>query len=77
VIIIFFFCVICGESITDQHQRPVPIAKLEFRPYIGDQEPGQDNLIGLDACQDCYTKILANRAKGNVAYGKIKTETEK
>jgi hypothetical protein len=31
----------------------------------------------LDACQDCYTKILANRAKGNVAYGKIKTETEK
>jgi hypothetical protein len=61
-------------DISDQRQRPVPIARLEFRPYIGDQEPGQDNLVGLDSCQECYAKVMANRAKAIAAYGKIKTE---
>jgi hypothetical protein len=65
-------CIICGTDISAQRQRPVPIARLEFRPYIKDQEPGQDNLVGLDACQDCYAKVLANRAKAIGQYGRIK-----
>jgi len=65
-------CVLCGTDITRLKQKPVPIAKLEFRPYIGQAEPGQDNLSGLEACQECYQKVLANRAKAIAEYGKIK-----
>ena len=64
-------CVICGQDISRLKQKPVPIARLEFRPYIGQSEPGQDNLTGLEACQDCYAKVLANRAKAIAEYGKI------
>ncbi len=64
-------CVVCGNEINVPKERHVPIAKLEFRPFIGGVEPGQDNLSGLDACQDCYKKILANRAKAIAEYGKI------
>jgi hypothetical protein len=70
--VIGILCVLCGTDISAQKQRPVPIARLEFRPYVGDQEPGQDNLVGLDACQDCYAKVLANRAKAIAQYGRIK-----
>jgi hypothetical protein len=67
-------CVLCGTDISAQKQRPVPIAKLEFRPYIGQEEPGQDNIMGADVCQDCYAKVLANRAKAIGQCGKIKVE---
>jgi hypothetical protein len=70
--VIIIICVLCGIDISNQKQRPVPIARLEFRPYIGQSEPGQDNLSGLEACQDCYQKVLANRAKAIAEYGKIK-----
>lgn len=68
-------CVICGCDFSALRQRPVPIKALEFRPYIGQAEPGQDNLIGMEACQDCYQKILANRAKAIAEFGQIKDDT--
>lgn len=68
-------CVLCGLNIFNLKQKPVPIARLEFRPYIGQPEPGQDNLTGLEACQDCYQKVLANRAKAIAEYGKIKEDS--
>ena len=65
-------CVFCGQDISRLKQKPVPVARLEFRPYIGQAEPGQDNLSGLECCQDCYEKILQNRGKAIKEFGKIK-----
>jgi hypothetical protein len=65
-------CILCGQDISALKQRPVPVARLEFRPYIGQEVPGQDNLSGLECCQECYKKVLANRAKAIAEYGKIK-----
>jgi hypothetical protein len=65
-------CLFCGTDISSLRQKPVPIARLEFRPYIGQPEPGQDNLVGMECCQDCYSKVLINRSKSIAAYGKIK-----
>ena len=65
-------CIFCGQDISRLKQKPVPIARLEFRPYIGQQEPGQDNLSGMEACQDCYEKVLQNRGKAIKELGKIK-----
>jgi len=70
--LINILCVICGQDISELRQKPVPIARLEFRPYIGQQEPGQDNLSGLEACQECYESVLKNRSKAIAQYGKIK-----
>jgi len=64
-------CVLCGQDISRLKQKPVPVARLEFRPYIGQAEPGQDNLSGLEACQDCYKRVLANRGKAIKELGKI------
>jgi hypothetical protein len=64
-------CIFCGQDIIRLKQKAVPIAKLEFRPYIGQAEPGQDNLSGLESCQECYEKILINRGKAIKALGKI------
>jgi len=69
-------CIICGHDISQQRQKPVPIARLEFRPFIGSQEPGQDNIIGAACCQDCYAKVLMNRAKAIAESGRIKTPEE-
>jgi hypothetical protein len=69
-------CILCGIDASTQRQRPVPIARIEFRPFIGGEEPGQDNVIGAVCCQDCYAKVLGNRAKAIGQYGRIK-ETEK
>jgi len=65
-------CIFCGTDISTQKQKPVPVARLEFRPYIGQAEPGQDNLSGLESCQACYEKILHNRGKAIKELGKIK-----
>lgn len=65
-------CILCGTDTSAQRQRPVPIARIEFRPFIGGEEPGQDNVIGAVCCQDCYAKVLANRAKAIAESGKIK-----
>lgn len=68
-------CVFCGCNISAQKQKPVPVFKLEFRPYIGQSEPGQDNLSGLESCQDCYERILINRGKAIKEFGRIKEDT--
>lgn len=65
-------CIFCGQDIRGLKQKPVPVAKLEFRPYIGQAEPGQDNLAGLESCQACYETILQNRGKAIKELGKIK-----
>ena len=65
-------CIFCGQDINRLRQKPVPVARLEFRPYIGQAEPGQDNLSGLESCQDCYEKILINRGKAIKELGKFK-----
>ena len=65
-------CIFCGQDIRGLKQKPVPVAKLEFRPYIGQAEPGQDNLSGLESCQACYERILQNRGKAIKELGKIK-----
>ena len=65
-------CVFCGSDIAALKQKPVPIARLEFRPFINQSEPGQDNLLGMESCQGCYKKVLDNRAKAIAQYGKIK-----
>ena len=64
-------CVLCGQDISRLKQKPIPIARLEFRPYIGQREPGQDNLTGLECCQECYERVLANRGKAIKELGKI------
>lgn len=64
-------CIICGQDISRLKQKPVPIARLEFRPYIGQSEPAQDNLSGLESCQECYERVLANRGKAIKELGKI------
>lgn len=64
-------CVLCGQEIGRLKQKPVPIARLEFRPYIGQAEPGQDNLTGLECCQVCYESVLSNRGKAIKVLGKI------
>ena len=71
---IIIICVFCGKDISAQKQKSVPIAHLEFRPFIGQQEPGQDNLSGLESCQECYEKVLVNRGKAIRELGKIKDE---
>jgi hypothetical protein len=68
-------CIICGHDISQLRQKPVPIARLEFRPFIGGEEPGQDNIIGAVSCQDCYARVLENRAKAIAASGRIKDDT--
>jgi len=65
-------CIFCGQNISQLKQRPVPVARLEFRPYIGQSEPGQDNLSGMECCQDCYHKVLFHRAESIAEYGKLK-----
>jgi hypothetical protein len=65
-------CLFCGVETDDFKQRAIPIARLEFRPYIGGEIPGEDNLAGLMSCQGCYAKILANRAAAIGKVGKIK-----
>jgi hypothetical protein len=64
-------CIFCGQDVSQLKQKPVPVARLEFRPYIGQAEPGQDNLSGLESCQECYEKILLNRGTAIKAIGKI------
>lgn len=68
-------CIICGTDISRLKQKPVPVARLEFRPYIGQSEPGQDNLSGLEACQECYERILVNRGKAIKELGRIKDDS--
>lgn len=54
-------CIFCGQFISD---KPIPVISLQFRPFIGrGQPPGQDDFTGMESCQSCYAKILANRAK--------------
>ena len=69
-------CIFCSIDISRQRQKPIPIARIEFRPYIDGEEPGQDNIIGAACCQDCYAKVLANRAKAIAESGKISTPEE-
>lgn len=69
-------CILCGLDISAQRQRPVPIARIEFRPFIGGEEPGQDNVIGAVCCLACYKKVLENRGKAIAESGKIKTPEE-
>jgi hypothetical protein len=64
-------CVLCGQDISRLRQKPVPIRILEFAPFIGQAEPGRDTLTGMESCQGCYQKVLANRAKAIAEYGKI------
>jgi DNA-directed RNA polymerase subunit RPC12/RpoP len=68
-------CIICGRNLSNLKQKPVPIKALEFRPFIGQSEPGQDNIYGAEACQDCYQKVLANRAKAIAEFGRIEDDT--
>jgi hypothetical protein len=68
-------CIICGLDISVQRQKSVPILKIEFQPFIGEIEPiALDVITRADSCQDCYARIMGNRAKAIAAYGKIKTE---
>lgn len=68
-------CIFCGDDISTQRQKPIPILRLEFQPYIGNMEPSAiDSITHAESCQDCYAKIMGNRAKAIAAYGKIKTE---
>lgn len=69
-------CVLCGMDISRSKQKPVPIARLEFRPYIGQAEPGQDNIYGAEACQACYQKVLANRSNAIAEFGRIKEDND-
>lgn len=69
-------CVFCGRDLTKFRQKPIPVKVIEFRPFIGQAEPGQDNLTGLECCQSCYQKILANRAKAIAEYGQIKEDID-
>lgn len=70
--LVLIICILCGLEIP-KNQRPIPIAKIEFRPYIADQIPGEDNLVGMHSCQECYAKVLGNRAKAIGQYGQIKS----
>lgn len=74
--LINILCILCGLDTSAQRQRPVPIARIEFRPFIGGEEPGQDNVIGAVCCQDCYAKVLGNRAAAIAESGKIKSEKD-
>lgn len=67
-------CIICSCDLTRLKQKAVPIKALEFRPFIGQAEPGQDNIYGAEACQECYQKVLANRAKAIAEFGRIKED---
>ena len=64
-------CILCGQDTTRLKQKPVPIRILEFLPYIGQAEPGRDTLTGMESCQECYEKVLANRGKAIKELGKI------
>lgn len=63
-------CIFCGSEI-NANIRPVPIKTLEFRPFIGDEEPGHDIINGAEACPSCYSKVMMNRAKAIQAGSKI------
>lgn len=69
-------CVLCGTDISRLRQKPVPIRILEFLPYIGQAEPGRDTLTGMEACQDCYEKVLQNRGKAIKELGAVENEIE-
>jgi hypothetical protein len=56
-------CVLCGQDISRLKQKPVPVARLEFRPYIGQAEPGQDNLSGRKPARIAYERVLATVAR--------------
>lgn len=61
-------CIFCGQEIKEKN---VPVIDLKFRPFIGlNQPPGQDDFTGMESCQICYAKILANRAKSIAEYGR-------
>jgi hypothetical protein len=66
-------CILCGQNISSQKQKSVPIRIIEFQPFIGDIDPSaMDTITHTDCCQDCYTKVHINRAKSIAEYGKIK-----
>ena len=67
-------CIFCGQDIGMLKQRPVPV-KLEFWPFIGRAEPGQDVLSGVECCQACYERILVNRGKAIKELGRIEEDT--
>jgi len=67
-------CIFCGRDISRDKQRPVPVDKIEFRPYIGDEQPAIDVITFSHSCQGCYAKILENRAKAIKELGKIKED---
>jgi hypothetical protein len=79
-------CILCGLDASTRRQMPIAIARLEFRPFINQNvrvengvlisEAGQDSIVGAVCCQDCYAKVLANRAKAIAESGKIKTPEE-
>jgi hypothetical protein len=39
-------CIICGRNLSNLKQKASAIKALEFRPFIGQSEPGQDNIYG-------------------------------
>jgi len=66
-------CILCGCDIANQRQKPIPIRTIEFQPFIGNPEPSAlDCITHAECCQECYAKVLANRAKAISQYGKIK-----
>lgn len=69
-------CVFCGRDITMDKQKPVPVDRIEFRPFIGGETPAADILTALHSCHGCYADILANRAAAIKELGKIKTVKE-
>lgn len=69
-------CIFCGRDISRDKQLPVPVDRIEFRPYIGDEQPAIDVITFSHSCQACYAGILANRAKAIKELGKIRTVEE-
>lgn len=69
-------CIFCGHDVSNQGRRIIPVSSIEFRPWIGqpDGEPGRDTLTGMKCCQECYTNILANRAKAVFELGRLPKE---
>ena len=69
-------CIICGRKIESKKIRPVPIQSIVFLPYIANESPGKDEILNSNACIDCYSKILANRAKSIAENEVIKGEND-
>jgi hypothetical protein len=63
----------CVRNLSNLKQKPVPIKALEFRPFIGQSEPGQDNIYGPRLARTAIMKVLANRAKAIAEFGKDDT----